>query len=143
MTESTVTLEQVCECTRLARAVQQVGDRAREENRDSAANHETMSGILKEFHARFAEFQAALDALGLPGQIPVAGLAPGLSEAIGELIETMKDLLETHKQIIPMVQALGGQTGEKLGLIRQARGIFQKFVRPADDREPKFFDKKG
>ena len=143
MSDFEETQEKVRQCIRLGRNVQRAGDRLIADCGESEDPAVVGTG-LKEFNERFAAFKLELDALGITDIDTRPELnpeAPG--SAVGELVDTIKSLLDTHQKIIGLVQEVGGQTSERLGVIRQARDIFQKFVRPKDDKQPRFFDKKG
>jgi len=137
------TQEQVRECIRLAQNVKQAGDRLLEDC-SQIKDPAEVGPQLKDFNTRFTAFQAELDALGISEIDTRPELDPSApGSAVGELVQAIRDLLKTHQDIIAVVQEMGGHTSERLGAIRQARDIFQKFVKPKDDRQPRFFDKKG
>ena len=100
--------------------------------------------MSNEFNGLFAAFQSELDTLGLPGAMDRPDFDPNApGSVVMDLAAALESLLKTHQEIIALVQDLGDQSSERLGAIRHARDMFQKFVKPADDREPRFFDKKA
>lgn len=143
MTVFEQTQEKVRECIRLAHDVKQAGECLLADC-NQIKNPAEVGPQLKEFNVRFTAFQSELDTLGITEidtRPELDPKAPG--SAVGELVQAIRDLLKTHQDIIAAVQEMGGHTSERLGAIRQARDIFQKFVKPKDDKQPRFFDKKG
>lgn len=144
MTAFEDTQAKVRECIKLARDVKQSGARLLDDCRQTGDAPVDVGPQLQEFNKRFAAFRVELDKLGIEQIDTRPELDPAASgSSVGELVDALRDLHKTHQEIIAAVQSLGGRSSERLGAIRQARDIFQKFVKPKDDRQPRFFDKKG
>lgn len=99
---------------------------------------------FREIEVEFSELKGLLGEGFSAAESVVAGLDEKKREKwMSEIAELGGETLEGYRRIIEKVTTRREDSLEKLGVIRQARGVLDSFFKANENKEPRFFDRKG
>jgi hypothetical protein len=132
----------IMECARLAEELQAIGKHIL----DRHASGDTTEDFLREipaFNTKFEELHMALDTLPLASEMDMPKESVTALDPMTALSDAIKNLMQTHDNVSHIVAEMSGETMHRLRVIREARGIFDRFVKLPGHQKPRFYDKQG
>lgn len=132
-------------CLALAEDARRLGQRIIEDTREDITaiaedqdRHESIFQDVSEYNENFEKFRQAFDALTNERKLETADAARQAA-----LVRALEQLADCNKDMSEIIENIKSHTGKRLGVLGNARGIFEKFVKMPEGPPPRFYDKKG
>ena len=132
----------IMECARLAEELQAIGARILESH-ESGGTAENSLHEIPAFNTKFEELHAALDTLPLSSGMDMPQESVAALDPMAALSDAIKNLMITHDNVSRIVAEMSGETMQRLRIIREAKGVFDRFVKLPGHQKPRLYDKQG
>ena len=133
--------DKVKKCIELSEQAEKIGkviiENAGLETDQEIKDRDVMQNI-RDFNVRFEEFRMLFDSLDDEGRN-----GAGDSALRDALILSLKHMIQTNSDVTKAAEKVMAHTHDRMGVLGQARAIFNKFVKTQPGQTPRFYDKKG